>query len=105
MRTNSRRRSAAEILVRKPTDETKRTSNQLLKRALAESGVARSCALCGLDGAWQGCPLPLEVDHIDGDWRNNRLDNLRLLCPNCHSSTDTYRGRKRRPHRADRQPR
>ncbi|MFH8931798.1 HNH endonuclease signature motif containing protein [Streptomyces pristinaespiralis] len=105
MRTNSRRRSPAEILVRKTTDETKRTSNQLLKRALAESGVARSCALCGLDGAWQGCPLPLEVDHIDGDWRNNRLDNLRLLCPNCHSSTDTYRGRKRRPHRADRQPR
>ncbi|MDQ0843035.1 HNH endonuclease [Streptomyces sp. V1I6] len=105
MRTNSRRLSAAEILVRKPVDDTKRTSNQLLKRALTESGVAQSCALCGLDAAWQGCLLPLEVDHIDGDWRNNRLDNLRLLCPNCHSSTDTYRGRKRGLHPTGRQPR
>lgn len=36
--------------------------------------------------------IPLEVDHIDGDYRNNREDNLRLLCPNCHSLTSTYKG-------------
>jgi predicted HNH restriction endonuclease len=44
---------------------------------------------------WQGRALALEVDHVDGDWRNNRRENLRLLCPNCHSTTGTYRGRRR----------
>ncbi|MCX5013731.1 HNH endonuclease [Streptomyces sp. NBC_00555] len=49
--------------------------------------------VCGMPATWQGYPLPLEVDHIDGDWRNNLPENLRLLCPNCHSTTDSYRGR------------
>lgn len=39
--------------------------------------------------------VPIEVEHIDGNWRNNRLDNLTLLCPNCHSLTPTYRGLNR----------
>lgn len=43
---------------------------------------------------WRGRPLTLELDHIDGNKRNNSLTNLRLLCPNCHSQTDTWRGRK-----------
>lgn len=42
---------------------------------------------------WRGEAIPLELDHIDGDRFNNRLDNLRLLCPNCHALTPTYRGR------------
>jgi len=42
---------------------------------------------------WQSRPIPLELDPIDGDPRNNRLGNLRLLCPNCHAFTPTYRGR------------
>lgn len=49
------------------------------------------CLNCGL-GEWMGKPLTLEVDHIDGDNNNNVRENLRALCPNCHSQTETWRG-------------
>ncbi|WP_373303605.1 HNH endonuclease [Streptomyces cinnamoneus] len=63
-------------------------------------GVAERCSLCGIAPERQGRPLPLEVDHADGNRRNHRIENLRLLCPNCHAITDTWcRGdrRKREP--------
>ena len=50
------------------------------------------CEICGIF-AWLGRKIVLELDHIDGDNRNNIRTNLRLLCPNCHSQTDTWRGR------------
>jgi hypothetical protein len=68
-------------------------SSARLKAALLREGVkAHRCERCGL-AEWLGRPIPLELDHVDGDRRNNRLENLRLLCPNCHALTDTYRGR------------
>lgn len=51
------------------------------------------CEICDNDGEWLNRILVLEIDHIDGDRTNNELINLRYLCPNCHSQTDTFRGR------------
>lgn len=51
------------------------------------------CAWCGLDGTWRGLPLTLEIDYIDGDSQNNRIENLRFLCPNCHRQTANFAGR------------
>ena len=48
------------------------------------------CVLCDNDGSHRGRDLALQLDHIDGDAGNNMPDNLRLLCPNCHSQTDTF---------------
>lgn len=51
------------------------------------------CLRCGL-GEWQGQPMVFELNHIDGNNKNNKRDNLEILCPNCHSLTPTWRGRK-----------
>ena len=49
------------------------------------------CAICGIKD-WQGKPLVKDLDHIDGNHLNNTLENLRLLCQNCHAQTPTYKG-------------
>ncbi|MCX3286022.1 HNH endonuclease signature motif containing protein [Streptomyces sp. NEAU-H22] len=95
MRHNQRRRTAEEILIEDTSPHPRRVPSARLKRAMRELGVEERCAMCGMEAVWLGEPLPLEVDHIDGDWRDNRVENVRLLCPNCHSTTDTYRGRGR----------
>jgi hypothetical protein len=68
----------------------------LVKRLLAK-GWDYCCAICGIN-EWCGQRLVLHLDHINGINNDNRLENLRLLCPNCHSQTPTYcnRARERR---------
>lgn len=90
-----RRRAPEEILVQQKADGARRVPSSRLKQLMLDAGVEDRCALCGTPPVWRGRPLPLEVDHIDGSWRNNRPENLRLLCPSCHSVTDTYRGRNK----------
>lgn len=68
----------------------RRTKTALLRRALLEIGIPRECAGCGTGAMWQGRPMTLEVDHVNGDWSDDRAENLRLLCPNCHATTDTW---------------
>lgn len=70
-------------------------SNKLRIRLLDENIKERKCELCN-NTEWLGNPIPLEVDHINGNCRDHRLENLQILCPNCHAGTDTYRGRNTR---------
>jgi hypothetical protein len=53
------------------------------------------CEECGNDGTWNDKPITLQLDHISGDHYNNSIENIRILCPNCHSQTPTYCGRAR----------
>ena len=64
------------------------------------SGVPYLCEACGLGKVWQGLELVLEVDHVDGNPLDCRLENIRFLCPNCHQQTPTYGRRQRAPRRA-----
>ena len=64
----------------------------LRKLALANLRPVR-CAICDNAGEWLGRPLTLELDHVNGVADDHRLENLRWLCPNCHSQTERYAGR------------
>lgn len=67
-----------------------------MKDRLRAAGHPWVCATpeCGISDEWLGQPVTLQLDHINGVFNDNRLENLRLLCPNCHSQTETFAGRK-----------
>ena len=63
----------------------------LRKRLLHERNY--KCEECGVGTEYNGKPLSLELEHVDGNNKNNKVENLKILCPNCHSQTPTFRGR------------
>lgn len=70
-------------------------SHKLKLRLIAEGIFIRQCYKCHRN-SWEGQPIPLELEHINGDHLDNSLDNLTLLCPNCHAQTQTYRGKNKK---------
>jgi hypothetical protein len=74
------------------------TSHHLRQRLIKDEVFPHQCSNCGLT-IWLNEPIPLELDHIDGNITNNSLSNLRLLCPNCHAKTSTYRGKNKSSNR------
>lgn len=88
----------ARIATKIPTEQyfvkdTPRNGTHTRKRLVQDKLIPYQCAICGNKGEWNNQPLILQVDHINGDHNDNRLENLRFLCPNCHAQTDTFAGK------------
>lgn len=85
----SKRRSLDDVLSR-----SELRLNPSDKKTIRDSGLlGNSCSACGIGNQWNDLPLTLQIDHVNGDPTDHRIENLRLLCPNCHSQTSTF-GRK-----------
>jgi hypothetical protein len=91
---SDRRIPPEQLLVFRP-EQNYRQKPPMIRRALITTGMPERCVGCGTGPEWQGRPLTLELDHINGDFRDNRRENLRFLCPNCHATTDNYCRKKR----------
>ncbi|WP_328317682.1 HNH endonuclease signature motif containing protein [Streptomyces sp. NBC_00388] len=91
--TVSPHRGSAEETLRRRAPGSPRTRTVKLRRALDDLTVPHVCAECGIGESWQGKRLVLEIDHINGDRLDDRRENLRYLCPSCHSQTGTFANR------------
>ena len=78
-----------DILVK---DSTYRNATKLKNRLIEEGIKEYRCERCK-NTEWEGVPIPLQIHHVNGVHNDNRLENIQLLCPNCHSLTDTYAGK------------
>ncbi|MEU2677800.1 HNH endonuclease [Streptomyces sp. NPDC007107] len=96
VRVPEQRQIAPKALVVMPKGSA-RVNRARLHRALQEIGVPYRCTSCGNTGEWLGRPITLQIDHVNGNWLDNRAENLRYLCPNCHALTDTWCRNRSRP--------
>lgn len=70
------------------------SSNQLKIKLIKANKLINKCSECGIENEYNSRPITLQLDHVNGDSTDNRLENLRILCPNCHSQTATWGGKK-----------
>lgn len=71
-----------------------RNGRSLRLRLLKDGHFENQCSICGIGPEWNKQPLVFQIDHINGDHSDNRIENLRFVCPNCQSQTDTYAGKR-----------
>lgn len=84
-----KKKDISEILIENSGWSSHNIKNRLLKEGIKE----HKCEVCG-NTEWMGRPIPLELHHINGIHTDNRLENLQILCPNCHAQTNNYSGKK-----------
>ena len=81
------------LFVKRITDVNHAKTDSTRRKCLIQAH-GHTCMICS-NSYWNGVPIPLELDHIDGDSQNNALINLRVVCPNCHALTPTYKGKNK----------
>ena len=91
--TPSNNKKTLDSLLIKNSPVVNRT--HLKHRLLREGYLKNRCEWCGIGPKWRGKPMTLEMDHINGDNKDNRITNLRILCLHCHSQTPTFRRPKK----------
>lgn len=90
--SNSQIYSMDEILIK---DSFYTNISRMKKRILRDKLLEYKCHECGNIGSWNNKPMTLQLDHFNGDPKNHRLENLRFICPNCHSQTHNFSGRNK----------
>lgn len=91
--TSTKKRELSEYLVKGVRVSSFKLKNRLLEEGIKEHKCENP--ECGMS-EWHGKPIPLELHHINGDNTDNRLENLQILCPNCHALTDNYSGKNQK---------
>lgn len=86
----NKKRHHSIVLVHNKEAKKRQKRSTLLYALEAEGSVKYICDICSNPGIHNGKELKLQIDHIDGNWKNDLVTNLRFLCPNCHTQTTTY---------------